>query len=417
VNRPFGYGPALVGWRPTKLRSILTRTRRFGRPDLPLLSVNLPSGVVLRPEDSGRPAASEDLSGYQHVKPGDLVVNQLGKPHGALGVSWHEGIISPAYFVASIKPVAEPRFIHHLLRTRLYISEYERRGKFMPPNQFDISWDQFRDIELTLPPLALQRAIADYLDTETARIDALIAKKLQMIELLVARRLSAIEESLGGGRSAATYLVGSGAALHRAVPMKRLLSATIAGGTPDSNDIDFWTDDPQGVAWVAIGDMVDCSATTDTARRLTPTGLAASRLRIAPAGTLLFAMYASLGKLTVTAMPCVWNQAILGLVPDQAKVDAEYLALWLEALRPHLGVIARSTTQDNLNAEQVGALPVPLWSLEEQRRLVETLRPVLVSLSAVAERIARQVGLLREHRQALITAAVTGELEVSGVAA
>ena len=54
----------------------------------------------------------------------------------------------------------------------------------MPPSQFDISWDQFREIDLALPPPEVQRAIADYLDAETARIDALITKKRRMIDLL-----------------------------------------------------------------------------------------------------------------------------------------------------------------------------------------------------------------------------------------
>jgi type I restriction enzyme S subunit len=176
----------------------VTRKKQIGRPDLPLLSVNLPSGVVPRAEDSGRPAASEDLSGYQHVVPGDLVMNQLGKPHGALGVSLHEGIISPAYFVATISPSVDARFLHHLLRTRLYISEYERRGKYMPPNQFDISWDQFRQIELLLPPHADQRAIADFLDRETARNDAITVTLERQIVLLGERRQALITASVTG---------------------------------------------------------------------------------------------------------------------------------------------------------------------------------------------------------------------------
>jgi type I restriction enzyme, S subunit len=148
MTRPFGYGREPAGWRRTQLRSFLTRRRRSARTDLPLLSVNLPHGVVPRFEGDGRPAPSEDLSNYQLVEKGDLVMNQLGKPHGALGVSQYVGIISPAYFVATIGSDAEPRFIHHLLRTRLYISEYERRGKFMPPSQFDISWEDFRSTQL-----------------------------------------------------------------------------------------------------------------------------------------------------------------------------------------------------------------------------------------------------------------------------
>ena len=180
MTRPFDYGPNPRGWHPTQLRSFLSRNRLRDRAELPLLSVNLPQGVVLRVEGDGRPAPSDDLSSYQVVRKGDLVMNQLGKPHGALGVSSYDGIISPAYFVAAISAAAEPRFVHHLLRTRLYISEYEKRGKFMPPSQFDISWEAFRTIPVVMPPLTEQRVIADYLDRETGRIDALIAAKKRL---------------------------------------------------------------------------------------------------------------------------------------------------------------------------------------------------------------------------------------------
>lgn len=184
MSRPFQYGRQPRGWLPTQLRSFLYRRREANRPDLSLLSVNLPYGVVRRQDGDGRPAPSEDLSAYQVVHVGDLVMNQLGKPHGALGVSAYAGIISPAYFVAAIRATAAPRFVHHMLRTRLYISEYERRGKFMPPSQFDISWDQFRSIPALMPPLARQQEIAEFVDAELARIDNVIAAKHRLLELL-----------------------------------------------------------------------------------------------------------------------------------------------------------------------------------------------------------------------------------------
>ena len=185
-------------WHRTQLRAVLTRRKKTGQPGLPLLSVNLPAGVVVRPLRDDLPAPSSDLSGYQEVRPGDLVMNQLGKPHGALGVSQHHGIISPAYFVAELSPLVHPRFVHHLLRTRLYISEYERRGKFQPPSQFDLSWDQFRTIPVALPDRETQKAIADYLDAESVEIYALIAKSQKSIHLLGERRQALITAAVTG---------------------------------------------------------------------------------------------------------------------------------------------------------------------------------------------------------------------------
>jgi len=402
VNRPFGYGPALVGWRPTKLRSILTRTRRFGRPDLPLLSVNLPSGVVLRPEDSGRPAASEDLSGYQHVKPGDLVVNQLGKPHGALGVSWHEGIISPAYFVASIKPVAEPRFIHHLLRTRLYISEYERRGKFMPPNQFDISWDQFRDIELTLPPLALQRAIADYLDTETARIDALITKKQRVIALVGERVGSLIHEK-----------VGSISTRRRL----RQLASLGTGHTPDRRNSEYWEN--CSIAWVTAEDLSSrdnpFEALMDTCQKVSALGVANSAAVVHPAGTVMLCRTASIGLICRVGMPMATTQAFVTWSPGP-ELDSEFLMYALHSLRQEWTRLAFGSTHDTIYMPDLESVKIPYVPIRAQREIARELEVSTKQLLMAKQQLDRQCELLRERRQALITAAVTGELDVSGVA-
>jgi len=123
-------------------------------------------------------------------------------------------------------------------------------------------------------------------------------------------------------------------------------------------------------------------------------------------------MYASLGKVSYTAGPAVWNQAILGLVPKPHRLDTEFLRLWLSTLKPHLGVLARSTTQDNLNAQQVGQLPVPTLSLGQQGEAVERLSGKLKRIDALEFALSLRADLLRERRQALITAAVTGQLEI-----
>src|SRR4051794_18422261 len=90
------------GWRLTTLRSVVTFSKEDGRPNFPLLGVNLHKGVTKRSEVDGRPAASEDLARYKVVAPGDIVMNRLGKPHGSIGMSpWH-GITSPAYWVMKV---------------------------------------------------------------------------------------------------------------------------------------------------------------------------------------------------------------------------------------------------------------------------------------------------------------------------
>ena len=403
-----------------RLRYVLRERDTRDRSDEQVLSIYRDLGVVPK---GGRTdnfnKTPEDVSNYKLVMPGDVVVNKMKAWQGSIAVSAHQGIVSGDYLVCEVVHQVERRYLHHALRSQPMVAEYRVRSKGIRPSQWRLYWDDLAEVELRLPPFAEQRAIADYLDAETARIDALIEKKRRMIALLDERRASAVQETLLPGSPVADVLVAPAHVGGQLIPLKRLLLGTLPGGTPDANNSEYWAADADEtcVNWISIGDMVDRGVTATTSKRLTKGGLAAARLTPGPPGTLLFAMYASLGKLSSTGVPAVWNQAILGLVPDPSKSAGAFLAYWLEALRPHLGVVARSNTQDNLNAEQVGQLPVPVWDLHDQQQIVEKLDRTVGRIEGLAAQLRDQVDLLTERRQALITAAVTGELEVPGVAA
>lgn len=189
----------------------------------------------------------------------------------------------------------------------------------------------------------------------------------------------------------------------------------LSGGTPSTNDALLW-DDAEGIPWIVIGDMVDGGTTTSTVKALSPAGLGAARLRPAPVGTVLLAMYASVGKTTVTGVPSVWNQAILGLVP-RPGVDRDFLLGWLELSRPVLPAIARSATQDNLNADQVSRLRVPRMTADEQRATGNVRRQVVEMRVQAQAEVIRLRDLLEERKRALITACMAGEFDVSTASA
>jgi type I restriction enzyme S subunit len=164
---------------------LLRERGEFGGSDLPILTVESEYGVRVRDLEAGGRAVSEDLNGYRRVRPGDLVVNRLWARFGAYGVSEFDGLISPAYWVLKLNPdLVDGRFLHSLLRSSPYLAEIRRLSKDMPPNGYDLPWDLFKRMPITLPALPVQRAIADYLDRETA----LITKTERMIELLRERR-------------------------------------------------------------------------------------------------------------------------------------------------------------------------------------------------------------------------------------
>ena len=185
-------------WTTLPFGRLMARSKEADRPDLPPLSVYLDAGVVPRStRDDNHNRLGADMSNYLVVRPGDIVFNKLRTWQGGLGVSSDEGVVSPAYFVCRPNAQVDSRYFHYLLRSAPYLAELTRISKFMPPSQFDIAWDDLKAMLVPRPPLAEQRAIADYLDAETARIDALIAKKQQLINLLEERIDSEVRTAIG----------------------------------------------------------------------------------------------------------------------------------------------------------------------------------------------------------------------------
>lgn len=267
---------------------------------------------------------------------------------------------------------------------------------------------------IPIAPIEQQRRIADFLDDQIPRLDRVIELRARQPHEQLERRHSLLAERLGVSDSLLSVVEGYGRST-RGWPTRKLsqvLTATVAGGTPPTGDPTCWADPPDGVPWISIGDMREGGVTADPAKHVTSHGLEAARIRIAPAGTVLFAMYASVGKTSIASTTCVWNQAILGLVPG-SHLRPRYLLHWLELCRRVLTAFTRSSTQDNLNADQVRSLHLPLPTIEEQDAFLEAIS----SSDAIAADLdflnERQSTLLGERRQALITAAVMGQFDVT----
>ncbi|WP_447008567.1 restriction endonuclease subunit S [Saccharothrix isguenensis] len=177
----------------------------------------------------------------------------------------------------------------------------------------------------------------------------------------------------------------------------------MAGGTPEVNNPAYWTDSPDdGHAWVSISDMSNRSEVATTSRRITKAGLQSARLHVAPPGTLLFSMYASLGHTAVLQKSACWNQAILGVIPTRKDVDQRFLKYSLMSLREKLTAQARSNTQDNLNAEQVRNLTVPYPNSSEQHRIANFLDVEISQIDRLITLKESQFRVIQEKHDASI---------------
>lgn len=197
----------------------------------------------------------------------------------------------------------------------------------------------------------------------------------------------------------------------RLAKLKQAALRIESGGTPDTGAPEYWSDDEEGgIPWVSIGDMSNRTCVDTTERRLSTRGVAVKGLRVFPAGTLLFSMYASLGHSAILMRPAAINQAILAIEPGNDLLQG-FLRRWLEFVRPQLVQFASSNTQDNLNAEKVRALPVAIPTIEEQAAIAAFLDRETGKIDALVAEQERLIALLKEKRQALISHAVTKGLD------
>ena len=155
-----------------------------GCPDAPVLSLYRDFGVVPKDSrDDNHNVTSLDTSNYKVVDIGDLVINKMKAWQGSMAVSDYRGIVSPAYHVCSITSnKVNKRYLHHLLRNPAYLPEYARLSTGMRIGQWDLGFDDFKNIPFLIPPLDEQAKIADYLDNGCASLDAMLSKTRSSIE-------------------------------------------------------------------------------------------------------------------------------------------------------------------------------------------------------------------------------------------
>ena len=166
-------------WTLTKLRT----DRNPG--NLQLLSVFLDRGVIRYAEGGGQVhAPSLDLSNYQVAMPGDFVLNNQQAWRGSVGVSFHQGIISPAYIVLKLSPKLDPTFTNYLMRSRAMVDQFVAASKGVGDIQRQVFWPFLRMVHVPVPNMKEQRQIVEFLTNETRSLNTAIARTEREIALM-----------------------------------------------------------------------------------------------------------------------------------------------------------------------------------------------------------------------------------------
>lgn len=188
------------GWTTAILKYSIRWKSEKGQPDATVLSLYRDYGVVPKDSrDDNHNVTSLDTSTYKVVSVGDFVINKMKAWQGSMAVSDFAGIVSPAYHVCEItNPTLNKRYLHHLLRNHLYIPEYTRLSTGMRIGQWDLGFDDFKNLPFIIPPIDEQAEIVEYIENGLSQYDTLIAKKTALLTELEAYKKSLIYEYVTG---------------------------------------------------------------------------------------------------------------------------------------------------------------------------------------------------------------------------
>lgn len=393
-----------LGWEVVRFKAALGRREERNR-DLsePMMSLKSTGEVVLRSSLGGRQEPDEtSLPRYLLARPGDLVVNPMWLVGGSIGVSEVSGAVSPDYRV--FRPRCHhPRFLHYLVRLPALVDQYRLYTRAQTTFDRRVQQPDLDNLPLLVPPLHEQEVIADYLDQETAQIDTLIDKQQQLIATLRERRLSLVRHAIpkvrlgdpGSDKLGRRTRIGN-------------------GSTPRRDRLDYWTNGT--FPWLNSA-VVNQDRVTTSDQFVTETALAECHLPGVRPGSILVGLTGqgkTRGMATVLEQEATVSQHIGYITPDASHWHSRYL-LW--SLRASYGQLRElsdenGSTKGGLTCEDLKRVVLAKPDLQTQREVASRLDQQTAKVDLLVAKAERFIELSKERRSALITAAVTGQLDV-----
>jgi type I restriction enzyme S subunit len=375
-------------------------------------------------------ASREQISAFR-LRTDDVIITKDSESADDIGVPSYVEASMPdlvcGYHLAMIRPLKkliDGRFLFWAMSSSSIRSQLEVAATGI--TRFGLRADAIGRATLSLPSLPAQRAIADFLDAETARIDALIAKKRRLVTRLQERRAATMirgvsRQLLPGGETVDSGLSWIGRRPeHWDEPLLKLVARLGSGHTPSRSRSEWWMDCT--IPWITTGEVSQMREDrieyiTETREKISELGMANSSAELHLAGTVVLSRTASAGFSAIMGMDMATSQDFVTWTCGPL-LNPRYLLLCLRAMRQDLlGRLAQGSTHQTIYMPDIESIQIPLPPLEEQEAIVDAIWRSLCKIDGIIDRLDRQMKLLAEHRQALITAAVTGQIDVPGAAA
>lgn len=414
-------------WLKKSIRQITSvLSERCGDRDYRLLSVYREYGVIPKDSrDDNHNKESLNLSNYKVVHIGDLVLNKMKMWQGSLGVSQYEGIVSPAYIICKVldKDI-NLDYLHLLLRSARFKSYYNQYSYGIRVGQWDMHYEDFKNLKVYMPPRAEQDQIVRFLDWKVSEINKLIGIRRKEIQELRALKSAVINSAITRGIDANVAMKRTGVYYLPEVPaswkvtkLKRIckVGASI-------NDLIREHSDQDEVVFLPMENIsedgeIDCSIKQPIAK--VKTG---------------FSSFAKNDVVVAKITPCFENGK--GACLDKLESDIGYGTTELFNLRAGNNVLPEylyfitmtklfrilgegqmtgSAGQKRVPADFIRDFTIGLPPIDEQQEIVDFIRSEKGRINRLIATKHEQLKALTEFKSSVVSDAVTGKIDVRNV--
>lgn len=370
-----------------------SESKEFAQPDDPHLTPSQNYGVVTQDEYreiTGHQLVrnSKSAANMKHVEPDDFIISMASHLSG-LERSRVAGKVSGDYRVLRPNLLYSPGYLGYLMKSRDVVESLNLLTTEIRVGQ-RISYDRFSLLDLPLPPLKTQLVIADYLDRETAEIDALSAD-LEEMEALLTERRSALITAATRSLSGQTVRLG--------------WKMNLVNGFPF--DSGLFSMDPleTHLPLVRIRDITATEFETFVPASEVPDSF------VVRDGDLVIGMDGDFNTVVWSRGPAALNQRVC-LLRSSNRLLARYAKYFIDGQLDRINELTYATTVKHLSSGQVRNLVIPDISEDEMMKFVETVDHETAEIDAMLADITELRDLLAERRAAVIAAAVTGQIDI-----
>ena len=349
---------------------------------------------------------------------GTLLFAMYGATVGRLGILGIAATVNQACAALAEPLHLSTRFAYYWLQMRRPTLILLSAGGGQP----NLSQDDLRQLRIPAPPMPEQDMIAAFLDRETAKIDALVAKKERLIELLREKRTALITRAVTRSLDPNAPMKDSGVVWLGEIPahwmVKKLgyLTSIGNGSTPSRGEARYWVDGSH--PWLT-SKKINEGVIVAAEEFVTQAALRQCHLPRVPAGSILVAITGegqTRGRTAILSIDSTISQHLAYITPDGPEVTAGFLLRLFEARYEWLREESSGSgsTRAALTCEFLRSIRLAFPPPVEQRVIASFLDRETAKMDALIAKVRQAIAHLNEIRTALISAGVTGKIDVRG---